>query len=201
MFDGRSFVMNYFWFEIIQDTRIEDLHAEHTQQKTRQSSLWMKYKHLHLSHPYLPSPPPVKTTLQIFNLYLHHIQTTPQPTIKMKFAATTIATLIAALPMANAWIFSTTAGQWDGENNRSCTKASSNAGEIIDWENEWGSDCTLRVYSDSKCRRQIGNASDDWNDHQLSTSMGSFKVSSCSKNYGYSRVLVERMGIGFLTCL
>jgi hypothetical protein len=97
----------------------------------------------------------------------------------MKFAATIIAALVTVLPMANAWIFSTTAGQWDGENNRRCTKASSSAGEVIDWENEWGSDCTLRVYSDSKCRTQIGIASDDWNDHELSAAMGSFKVSSC----------------------
>ena len=97
----------------------------------------------------------------------------------MKFTTTTIAALITVLPMANAWIFSTTAGQWDGEGNRRCTKASSRAGEIIDWENEWFSDCTLRVYSDSECHTQIGIASDDWNDHELSTAMGSFKVSSC----------------------
>lgn len=97
----------------------------------------------------------------------------------MKFAATTIAALAAVLPMANAWIFSTTAGQWDSEDNRSCTEAACSAGSTIDWENEWGSDCTLRVYSDSKCQTQIGIASDDWNDHQLSTAMGSFQVSSC----------------------
>jgi uncharacterized protein YciU (UPF0263 family) len=155
----------------------------------------MNYKYLHQSHPSLPSSTPIrlkasqtslqptKATLQTFRLYLYLIQDTLQPTIhlsiNMKFAATTLAALITVLPMANAWIFSTTAGQWDGENNRRCTKASSGAGEIIDWENEWGSDCTLRVYSDSKCRTQIGIASDDWNDHELSTWMGSFKVSSC----------------------
>lgn len=97
----------------------------------------------------------------------------------MKYTITIIASLATVLPMANAWIFSTTAGQWDGENNRRCTKASSSAGDMIDWENEWGSDCTLRVYSDSKCLTQIGIASDDWNDHELSAAMGSFKVSSC----------------------
>ncbi|KAJ5692039.1 hypothetical protein N7462_001462 [Penicillium macrosclerotiorum] len=97
----------------------------------------------------------------------------------MKFAATTIAALAAVLPMANAWIFSTPAGQWDSDDNRSCTKAAVKAGGTIDWNNGLFSDCTLRVYSDSSCKDQIGIASDDWSDHQLSRSMGSFQVSSC----------------------
>lgn len=97
----------------------------------------------------------------------------------MKLATTVLATLFATLPMANAWIFSTPAGQWDSEDNLSCTAAAASAGQTIDWENQWFSDCTLRVYSDSSCQTQIGIASDDWNDHQLSTSMGSFQVSSC----------------------
>ncbi|KAJ5480388.1 hypothetical protein N7530_005897 [Penicillium desertorum] len=94
----------------------------------------------------------------------------------MKFTATTIAAIAAVLPMANAWIFTTCSGQWDGENNKGCTKSSCKAGDTIDWEATWGSDCVLRVYSDSSCGNQIGIASDDWNDHQLSKSMGSFRV-------------------------
>jgi hypothetical protein len=99
----------------------------------------------------------------------------------MKFTAATFTALIAVLPMANAWIFSTCASQWDGGSNtgKKCTKSPCKKGTKIDWENTWGSDCVLRVYSDSKCNKdhQIGIASDDWNDHKLSKSMGSFKVS------------------------
>jgi hypothetical protein len=32
-----------------------------------------------------------------------------------KFTATTIAAIATVLPMANAWIFTTCSGQWDGE--------------------------------------------------------------------------------------
>ncbi|KAJ5572398.1 hypothetical protein N7450_009382 [Penicillium hetheringtonii] len=78
----------------------------------------------------------------------------------MKFISTIVAALITALPMANAWIFSTTAGQWDGEKQPPLHQG-------------------LLQRCDSKCRTQIGIASDDWNDHELSTAMGSFKVSSC----------------------
>ncbi|KAJ5551350.1 hypothetical protein N7535_000699 [Penicillium sp. DV-2018c] len=95
----------------------------------------------------------------------------------MKFTAATVAALVAVLPMANAWIFTTCGSQWDGENGKKCTKAPCKKGTKIDWENNWFSDCVLRVYSDSKCSSQIGIASDDWNDHKLSKSMGSFKVS------------------------
>ncbi|CAP92456.1 hypothetical protein PCH_Pc13g13870 [Penicillium rubens Wisconsin 54-1255] len=93
----------------------------------------------------------------------------------MKFTATTIAAIATVLPMANAWIFTTCSGQWDGENNKGCTKSSCKGGDTIDWEATWGSDCVLRVYSDSSCSNQIGIASDDWNDHQLSRSMALLK--------------------------
>jgi hypothetical protein len=98
---------------------------------------------------------------------------------KMKFTTTTIAALVAVLPMANAWIFSTCSGQWDSHGNQGCTKSSCKTGDTIDWENTWGSECTLRVYSDKSCDNQIGIADDDWNDHTLSKSMGSFRVSGC----------------------
>lgn len=97
----------------------------------------------------------------------------------MKFTATTIAAVAAVLPMANAWIFSTCSGQWDSEGNRDCTKSSCGTGSNIDWENEWGSNCVIRIYSDGTCGNQIGIASNDWNDHTLSKGMGSFKVTSC----------------------
>ncbi|KAF4769598.1 hypothetical protein N7455_006237 [Penicillium solitum] len=97
----------------------------------------------------------------------------------MKFTATTIAAIAAVLPMANAWIFTTCSGQWDGEENKGCTKSACKGGDTVDWENNLWSDCVLRVYSDSSCSNQIGIASDDWNDHSLSKGMGSFRVSSC----------------------
>ncbi|KAK4861680.1 hypothetical protein LT330_003715 [Penicillium expansum] len=97
----------------------------------------------------------------------------------MKFAVTAIATIAAVLPVANAWIFTTCSGQWDGEDNKGCTKSSCMGGDTIDWENNLWSDCVLRVYSDGSCSNQIGIASDDWNDHSLSKGMGSFCVSSC----------------------
>jgi hypothetical protein len=101
----------------------------------------------------------------------------------MKFTATTIAALIAVLPMANAWIFTSCSEQWDGdEKNRGCTKAACKTGSKIDWEADWGSDCVLRLYSDSSCSNQIGIASDDWNDHTLNQGMGSFRVSSCDQD-------------------
>jgi hypothetical protein len=100
----------------------------------------------------------------------------------MKFTAATIAAVVAVLPVTNAWIFTSCSRQWDGEHNKGCAKAACKAGTKIDWENQWFSDCTLRLYSDDSCTKQIGIASDDWNDHKLSKSMGSFRVSGCPKD-------------------
>lgn len=96
----------------------------------------------------------------------------------MKFT-TTLAAIAVALPMANAWIFSTCSGQWDGKGNKDCTKSACKKGDKFDWENQWGSKCVIRIYSDASCSNQIGIASNDWNDHTLSRGMGSFAVSSC----------------------
>ncbi|TFK39318.1 hypothetical protein BDQ12DRAFT_76953 [Crucibulum laeve] len=93
------------------------------------------------------------------------------------FTTLVVASLAAA---ANAWIFTACGQQFDGgDNNRGCTAKSCPAGSTIDYQVGLFSSCTLRVFSDGSCQNQVGISSNDWDNHVLGQSIGSFSVQDC----------------------
>lgn len=122
------------------------------------------------------SNPLFSCTKVLLTLYCSNIDTSP----KMQFSAKII---LLGLPVAiNAWTLSTCAGTWDSDGNRGCTASACRTGTDLNWDNNWFSNCNLRVYSDKSCRNQIGFSNDDW-DIQLSQNMGSFDVRQCWRTF------------------
>lgn len=90
----------------------------------------------------------------------------------------TLLVVLFIINSVNAWIFSSCGSQFDGKGNKKCTQSPCNAGGKIKWTRAIGSSCTVRVYSDSSCKNQVGIASRNW-DHNLSRKIQAFKVGDC----------------------
>ncbi|CAO3637814.1 unnamed protein product [Cunninghamella blakesleeana] len=85
----------------------------------------------------------------------------------MQIKLFTLLVVLFIVNSAHAWIFSSCGIQTDGRSNKGCTQAPCNAGGKIKWSRGFGSSCTVRLYSDRACKKQVGIASKNW-DHNLS---------------------------------
>jgi hypothetical protein len=129
-------------------------------------------------------PSPKQSSINSDNLSQSSFKTTsslPQgfSIFKMKVTTAAMATLITLLPLTNAWIFQTCAGQADSTENRGCSQAACGTGTTIDWSNPtWIKYCVLRLYKNSDCTGQIGIATEDWK-HTLAQPMAAWDVQGC----------------------
>jgi len=81
--------------------------------------------------------------------------------------------------LQKTWLYTSCGRQIYGSGNRGCSQAPCRAGGKISWDRAWLASCTIRLYSDSSCGRQVGIASKDWPNHTLSQNIQAFAVKDC----------------------
>jgi hypothetical protein len=99
----------------------------------------------------------------------------------MKLSISILVAVGLLTTQAYGWIFNACGQQFDGDDNHGCIAKPCGKGSAVDWDRgiKFIDSCTVRIYSDSTCKNQIGIASDDWENHILTQDMGSFNVDNC----------------------
>lgn len=99
----------------------------------------------------------------------------------MKFGITSLSLIVALSPAVNAWSLYADGETIGADQNVdvSCDSLSLSKGDKISfYEGVW-ENCVMQLFADSSCSDWVGTTEDDWKDHKLGTSVGSYSV-ECS---------------------